>query len=317
MTVKSDDKNPLHAQALDMTQTGTKLQTLHFSQKAIADTEAAITAHIAHNYAALRSAERELHAVRVETDLTSSGRKRALEHMRRMVEQQSEKVSNARRELAEARRVASAAEAALEREEAQKKRLIDDLNVLVTQSTDGQVRRLDELKQRLEGLSAKMTESEPATAAVAHTSHPPADDDLPPQESPGAGASAPSPSSDPQPNDAPTGDRAVSASAASTPDREVIVEDSKARAERAAKGAAAAETQRRGHFEKQRLEPCDAANYPKARHVAIPAGNTGGRDGADEDGKVGNTGKSTSGGRLTSLTPERSATTEGERFTGF
>ena len=87
-------------------------------------------------------------------------KRHGLEHLRRKIEIQSEKVSAAFRANEEAQKIATAAAEALAAEERTKEQLCAELNLLVQQSARGQVDKLEQLTQRLETLNAGLSMSE-------------------------------------------------------------------------------------------------------------------------------------------------------------
>jgi hypothetical protein len=114
--------------------------------------------------------EKELSDLQVQLRVNVGPKKHALEHMRRKIEVQAERVTAARAAAAAAAKVAAAAAEALAAEEASKEQLCQELNLLVQQSARGQLDKLEQLTQRLEALNSGLAVGEAPAAALQRAS---------------------------------------------------------------------------------------------------------------------------------------------------
>lgn len=130
-----------------------------YTEKIIAAEQLQLRKYIQENYSKIRDVEKELANLSLELKLTAGSKNAAFEHMRKKIEVQTEKIRLAKQKEDQARKVWEAALKVVEDEEAIKKKLCDDLNNLVQESSNSQYARLEELKRRLEALN-------PARASV-------------------------------------------------------------------------------------------------------------------------------------------------------
>ncbi|XP_038974606.1 uncharacterized protein LOC103702798 isoform X2 [Phoenix dactylifera] len=109
--------------------------------------------YIQENYSKIRDVERELENLTLELKLTAGPKKAALEHLRKKIEIQTERIHVAKLKEDQAKKVWEVAAQAVRDEEETKKKLCDDLNQLIQESTATQLTRLEELKRRLTALN--------------------------------------------------------------------------------------------------------------------------------------------------------------------
>lgn len=109
--------------------------------------------YIQENYSKIRDVERELENLTLELKLTAGPKKAALEHLRKKIELATERIRAAKLKEDQAKKAWEAAAQVVKDEEEIKKKLCDDLNQLVQESTNTQITRLEELKRRLECLN--------------------------------------------------------------------------------------------------------------------------------------------------------------------
>lgn len=115
--------------------------------------EAHIREKLRHNVERIKEVERELANFRRDMALTSGSKKLALEHLRRRIDAQSERYTEAERRKREAQEALARAEADADKERVAHERLVRDLQVLMEQKSQQQEDRMRELTQRLEELS--------------------------------------------------------------------------------------------------------------------------------------------------------------------
>ncbi|KAG1354761.1 hypothetical protein COCNU_07G008730 [Cocos nucifera] len=124
-----------------------------YTEKLIEEEHIQLKRYIQENYSKIRDVERELENLTLELKLTAGPKKAALEHLRKKIELQSERICVAKLKEDQAKKVWEAASQAVRDEEETKKKLCDDLNQLVQESTTTQLTRLEELKRRLAALN--------------------------------------------------------------------------------------------------------------------------------------------------------------------
>ncbi|XP_038979315.1 uncharacterized protein LOC103697091 [Phoenix dactylifera] len=124
-----------------------------YTEKLIEDEHIQLKRYIQENYSKIHDVERELENLTLELKLTAGPKKAALEHLRKKIELQSERIHVAKLKEDQAKKVWEAASQAVWDEEETKKKICDDLNQLVQESTATQLTRLEELKRRLAALN--------------------------------------------------------------------------------------------------------------------------------------------------------------------
>lgn len=124
-----------------------------YTEKIIEAEQLQLRKYIEENYTKIRGVERELGNLSLEMKLTAGPKKAALEHMRKKIEESTEKIRVAKLKEEQARKVWEEALKAVKDEEALKQKLCEDLNNLVQESSNSQYARLEELKRRLEALN--------------------------------------------------------------------------------------------------------------------------------------------------------------------
>ncbi|XP_058105601.1 uncharacterized protein LOC131249055 [Magnolia sinica] len=123
------------------------------TEKIIEEEQLQLKRYIEENYSKIRDVERELAGLTFELKLTAGPKKAALEHLRKKIESSTERIRLAKLKEDQARKVWEEASKVVKDEEEIKKKLCDDLNSLVQESTNTQFSRLEELKRRLEALN--------------------------------------------------------------------------------------------------------------------------------------------------------------------
>lgn len=131
-----------------------------YTEKKIEAEQLHLRRYIQENYSKIRDVERELENLNLEMKLTSGPKKAALEHMRKKIELATEKIRIAKLKEEQAKKAWEEAAKVVKEEEELKKKLCDDLNHLVQESTNMQMARLEELKRRLEALNPNRGSSE-------------------------------------------------------------------------------------------------------------------------------------------------------------
>lgn len=129
------------------------VDVMSYTEKLLEEKELQLKKYIQENYSKLRDVEREFEKLTLELKLTAGPKKAALELFRKKIEQSTEKIKLAKQKEEQARKVWEEAKKALKQEEAEKKRICEDLNSLVQESASAQYSRLEELKRRLEALN--------------------------------------------------------------------------------------------------------------------------------------------------------------------
>ncbi|KAG1362458.1 hypothetical protein COCNU_10G006770 [Cocos nucifera] len=124
-----------------------------YTEKVIEEEQLQLKRYIQENYSKIRDVERELENLTLELKLTAGPKKAALEHLRKKIEVQTERIHVAKLKEDQAKKVWEAAAQAVRDEEETKKKLCDDLNQLIQESTATQLTRLEELKRRLAALN--------------------------------------------------------------------------------------------------------------------------------------------------------------------
>jgi hypothetical protein len=124
------------------------------------DKERRIRENIAMNYGRIREVERELSGLQLQLHVNVGPKKQALEMMRRKIEEQNERVGEAQRRHTATAAAAKVAKEALEREEKVKQQLCEELDLLVQQSANSQMHKLEQLTQRLETLNSGLSQSQ-------------------------------------------------------------------------------------------------------------------------------------------------------------
>eukprot|EP00898_Chlorokybus_atmophyticus_P009297 jgi/Chlat1/998/Chrsp108S01438 len=144
--------------------TGESITGIAITEKAIAAKEEQLRRFIRERYTTIQEVEKELGALRLEVKLTAGPKKHALEHLRKRIESQNEKLLAARmRHIALSKELKAVAEV-MEREEAIKSRLCSDLTLLVQQTAHAQYSRLEELTERLDRMLHHQQGSSSASA---------------------------------------------------------------------------------------------------------------------------------------------------------
>lgn len=129
------------------------LPIMAYTEKFLEEKEEQLRKYIQENYSKIRDVERELANVTLELKLTAGPKKAALEHLRKKIELSTDKIRIAKQKEELARQVWEAAVKDLNKEEAHKEAICEDLNRLVQESATAQYSRLEELKNRLEALN--------------------------------------------------------------------------------------------------------------------------------------------------------------------
>lgn len=124
-----------------------------YTEKIIEEEQLQLRKYIEENYSKIRDVERELANLTMEMKLTAGPKKAALEHLRKKIEMQTERIRLAKLKEDQARKAWEAATKAVKDEEEMKQKLCEDLNHLVQESSNTQFSRLEELKRRLEALN--------------------------------------------------------------------------------------------------------------------------------------------------------------------
>ncbi|XP_073101377.1 uncharacterized protein [Elaeis guineensis] len=124
-----------------------------YTEKVIEEEQLQLKRYIQENYSKIRDVERELENLTLELKLTAGPKKAALEHLRKKIELQTERIHVAKLKEDQAKKVWEAAAQTVRDEEETKKMLCDDLNQLIQESTATQLTRLEELKRRLAALN--------------------------------------------------------------------------------------------------------------------------------------------------------------------
>lgn len=125
------------------------------TERMIEEEQLQLRKYIEENYSKIRDVERELSNLTMEMKLTAGPKKAALEHMRKKIELSTERIRFAKLKEKEAKTAWEAASRAVRDEEELKKKLCEDLNNLVQESSNSQFARLEELKRRLEALNPR------------------------------------------------------------------------------------------------------------------------------------------------------------------
>ncbi|GAB2265294.1 hypothetical protein Dimus_000360 [Dionaea muscipula] len=124
-----------------------------YTEKIIEDEKLQLKKYIEENYSKIRDVEKELANLSLELKLTAGSKNAALEHLRKKIEVQNEKIRASKLKEEQTRKMWEAACKVVQEEEAVKQKLCDDLNQLVQESSNSQYARLGELKRRLEALN--------------------------------------------------------------------------------------------------------------------------------------------------------------------
>lgn len=130
-----------------------------YAEKKIEEEQLQLRKYIDENYSKIRDVERELANLSMEMKLTSGSKKAAFEHMRKKIEMSNEKIQVAKLKEQQARKAWEEASKAVKEEEAIKQKLSEDLHNLMQESSNTQLRRLEELKRRLEALNPSRSTS--------------------------------------------------------------------------------------------------------------------------------------------------------------
>ncbi|KAK9834428.1 hypothetical protein WJX74_001542 [Apatococcus lobatus] len=132
---------------------GEHLARSQYNEKIIEAKERQLQETIAQNYSRIKGVEKELKGLQLQLKLTSGPKRSALEHLRKKIEFQNERVVAARERFHSARKVADVAEESFRTEDRMKEQLCQELNLLVQQSAHAQLDKLEQLTQRLELLN--------------------------------------------------------------------------------------------------------------------------------------------------------------------
>ncbi|EXC32162.1 hypothetical protein L484_002797 [Morus notabilis] len=124
-----------------------------YTEKIIEEEQLQLRKYIEENYSRIRDVERKLANLTMEMKLTAGPKKAALEHLRKKIEIQTERIRLAKLKEEQAQKAWEAASKAVKDEEEMKQKLCEDLNQLVHESSNTQFSRLEELKRRLEALN--------------------------------------------------------------------------------------------------------------------------------------------------------------------
>ncbi|KAL4447987.1 hypothetical protein ABPG75_005206 [Micractinium tetrahymenae] len=116
--------------------------------------ERVIRENIASKYSKIHQVERQLESLRVALHVNVGPRRQALELLRSKIEAQNYKIDQHRTDYRKHKQLAEQALAAMEREEALKNQMAEELNTLVQQSAGAQLKKLEELSEELEHLTA-------------------------------------------------------------------------------------------------------------------------------------------------------------------
>ncbi|XP_045807624.1 structural maintenance of chromosomes protein 4 [Trifolium pratense] len=134
-----------------------------YTERIIEEEQLQLQKYIQENYSKIRNVERELANLTLEMKLTAGPKKSALEHLRKKIEQSTEKIRAAKLKEEQARKAWESAAKVVKEEEEIKQKLCEDLSNLVQESSQSQFDRLAELKRRLEALNPSH-----ATTNVSH-----------------------------------------------------------------------------------------------------------------------------------------------------
>ncbi|KAK2458160.1 aci13 [Trifolium repens] len=124
-----------------------------YTERIIEEEQLQLHKYIQENYSKIRNVERELANLTLEMKLTAGPKKSALEHLRKKIEQATEKIRAAKLKEEQARKAWESAAKVVKDEEEIKQKLCEDLSNLVQESSQSQFDRLAELKRRLEALN--------------------------------------------------------------------------------------------------------------------------------------------------------------------
>ncbi|KAG5152846.1 hypothetical protein JHK84_029318 [Glycine max] len=124
-----------------------------YTEKIIEAEQLQLQKYIQENYSKIRDVERELANLSLEMKLTAGPKKAALEHLRKKIEESTERIRVAKLKEEQAQKVWESASKVVRDEEALKQKLCEDLSNLVQESSNSQFARLEELKRRLEALN--------------------------------------------------------------------------------------------------------------------------------------------------------------------
>ncbi|KHN15692.1 uncharacterized protein LOC114401470 [Glycine soja] len=128
-----------------------------YTEKIIEAEQLQLQKYIQENYSKIRNVERELANLSLEMKLTAGPKKAALEHLRKKIEESTERIRVAKLKEEQTRKVWESASKVVRDEEALKQKLCEDLSNLVQESSNSQFARLEELKRRLEALNPTRT----------------------------------------------------------------------------------------------------------------------------------------------------------------
>lgn len=123
--------------------------------------------NIESHYERIRNTEKELSSLQVQLRMNVDPRKKALELLRKKIEEQTIVVNSARDASEAASKAASAAAEVLAGEERIKDQLCQELKLLVDQSARGQGDKLEQLTKRLELLNAGVAPADKGAAQAA------------------------------------------------------------------------------------------------------------------------------------------------------
>lgn len=126
---------------------------ISYTEKIIEAEQLQLQKYIQENYSKIRDVERELANLSLEMKLTAGPKKAALEHLRKKIEESTERIRVAKLKEEQARKVWESASKVVKDEEAIKQKLCEDLSNLVQESSNSQFARLEELKRRVEALN--------------------------------------------------------------------------------------------------------------------------------------------------------------------
>ncbi|XP_004496626.1 uncharacterized protein [Cicer arietinum] len=130
---------------------------ISYTERIIEEEQLQLHKYIQENYSKIRNVERELANLTLEMKLTAGPKKSALEHLRKKIEQSTERIHAAKLKEEQARKAWESAAKVVKDEETIKQKLCEDLSNLVQESSSSQFARLAELKRRLEALNPSHT----------------------------------------------------------------------------------------------------------------------------------------------------------------
>ena len=134
-----------------------QLDSIDSSERLLAAKHRSLQSQLKDQFHGIQKLEKELRTVQMERQLATRPKKLALEHLRKKIEAQSEKVLAAKQARGEVRKILDEAEDNLSREEQAREVLCAELKGLVAESFDAQFSKLEELQGRLKEMDGSFT----------------------------------------------------------------------------------------------------------------------------------------------------------------